>query len=92
MKWTDFVKLYISREKELQLSQQKEAVEELSRAKKRIEQANKDFGGKGVATSQELTELREVNGRLQIVLSNKLNCVNFNCLLNIIKLRDCKFS
>ena len=66
MKWTDFVKLYISREKELQLSQQKEAVEELSRAKKRIEQANEDFGGKGVATIQELTELQKVNGRLQL--------------------------
>ena len=61
--------LHASREAELQLSQQKEVVEEeLSEAKNRIEQANEDFGGKEAATIQEITELREANGRLLLEL------------------------
>ena len=61
--------LHASREVELQLSQQEEVVEEeLSEAKIRIEQANKDFGGKEAAAIQEITELREANGRLLLEL------------------------
>ena len=73
--------LHASREAEFQLSQQKEVVEEeLSEVKKRIEQANEDFGGKEAATIQEITELREANGRLLLELKcakQQLNCVNF---------------
>ena len=61
--------LHTSREVELQQSQQKEVVEEeLSEAKNRIEQANEDFGGKEAAAIQEITELREANGRLLLEL------------------------